>query len=74
MNVVITNKCSIFKNLHDFLYENEYCGKTKNLTPEIFLYVLDKIFIVNLKKKILIFGDTLFINFKVKVKVTRSST
>ena len=39
------------KNLHDFLYENEYCGKTKNLTPEIFLYVLDKIFIVNLKKK-----------------------
>ena len=24
-------------------------GKTKNLTPEIFLYVLDKIFIVNLK-------------------------
>ena len=40
------------KNLHDFLYENEYCGKTKNLTPEIFLYVLDKIFTVNLKKKI----------------------
>ena len=40
------------KNLHDFLDENEYCGKTKNLTPEIFLYVLDKIFIVNLKKKI----------------------
>ena len=40
------------KNLHDFLYENEYCGKTKKLTPEIFLYVLDKIFIVNLKKKI----------------------
>ena len=39
------------KNLHDFLYENEYCVKTKNLTPEIFLYVLDKIFIVNLKKK-----------------------
>ena len=37
------------KNLHDFLYENEYCGKTKNLTLEIFLYVLDKIFIVNLK-------------------------
>ena len=36
------------KNLHDFLYVNEYCGKTKNLTPEIFLYVLDKIFIVNL--------------------------
>ena len=32
------------KNLHDFQYENEYCGKTKNLTP---LYVLDKIFIVN---------------------------
>ena len=58
------------KNLHDLLYENEYCGKTKNLTPEIFLYVLDKIFIVNLKKKILIFGDTLFMNFK----VTRSST
>ena len=25
-------------------------GKQKNLTPEIFLYVLDKIFIVNLKK------------------------
>ena len=24
------------KNLHDFLYENEYCVKTKNLTPEIF--------------------------------------
>ena len=62
------------KNLHDFLDENEYCGKTKNLTPEIFLYVLDKIFIVNLKKNILIFGDTLFMNFKVKVKVTRSST
>ena len=62
------------KNLLDFLYENEYCGKTKNLTPEIFLYVLDKIFIVNLKKKFLIFGDTLFMNFKVKVKVTRSST
>ena len=61
------------KNLHDFLYENEYCGKTKNLTPEIFLYVLDMIFIVNLKK-ILLFGDTLFMNFKVKVKVTRSST
>ena len=61
------------KNLHDFLYENEYCGKTKNLTPEIFLYVLDKIFIINLKK-FLIFGDTLFMNFKVKVKVTRSST
>ena len=38
------------KSLHDFLYENEYCGKTKNLTPEIFLYVLEKIFIVNLKK------------------------
>ena len=37
------------KNLHDFLYENEYCGKTKYLTPEIFLYVLEKIFIVNLK-------------------------
>ena len=35
------------KNLHDFLYENEYCGKTKNLTPEIYLYVLDKILIVN---------------------------
>ena len=49
-------------------------GKTKNLTPEIFLYVLEKIFIVNLKKKFLIFGDTLFMNFKVKVKVTRSST
>ena len=48
-------------------------GKTKNLTPEIFLYVLDKIFIVNFKKK-LIFGDTLFMNFNVKVKVTRSST
>ena len=62
------------KNLHDFLYENEYCGKTKKLTPEIFLYVLDKIFIVNLKKIFLIFGDTLFMNFKVKVKVTRSST
>ena len=62
------------KNLHDFLYENEYCGKTKNLTPEIFLYVLEKIFFVNLKKNFLIFGDTLFMNFKVKVKVTRSST
>ena len=49
LNVVITNTFSI--NLHDFVYENEYCGKTKNLTPEIFLYVLDKIFIVNLKKK-----------------------
>ena len=48
-------------------------GKQKTLTPEIFLYVLEKIFIVNLKKK-LIFGDTLFMNFKVKVKVTRSST
>ena len=61
------------KYLHDFLYENEYCGKTKNLTPEIFLYVLDKIFIVNLKFFKKIFGDTLFMNFKVKVKVTRSS-
>ena len=49
-------------------------GKQKNLTPEIFLYVLDKIFIVNLKKFLLIFGDTLFMNSKVKVKVTRSST
>ena len=49
-------------------------GKQKNLTPEIFLYVLEKIFIVNLKKFFLIFGDTLFMNFKVKVKVTRSST
>ena len=49
-------------------------GKQKYLTPEIFLYVLDKIFIVNLKKKFLVFGDTLFMNFKVKVKVTRSST
>ena len=38
-------------------------GKQK-LTPEIVLYVLDKIFIVNLH----------FMNFKVKVKVTRSST
>ena len=27
-------------------------GIQKNLTPEIFLYVLDKIFIFNLKKKI----------------------
>ena len=62
------------KNLHDFLYVNEYCGETKNLTPEIFLYVLDKIFIVNLNNFFLIFGDTLFMNFKVKVKVTRSST
>ena len=62
------------KNLDDFLYENEYCGKTKNLTPEIFLYVLDKIFIVNLRIFFKIFGDTLFMNFKVKVKVTRSST
>ena len=26
-------------------------GKQKKITPEIFLYVLDKIFIVNLKKK-----------------------
>ena len=65
---------NFFLNLHDFLYENEYCGKTKNLTPGNFLYVLDKIFIVNLKKKNLIFGDTLFMNFKVKVNVTRSST
>ena len=48
-------------------------GTQNNLTPEIFLYVLNKIFIVNLKKK-LIFGDTLFMNFKVKGKVTRSST
>ena len=47
-------------------------GKQKKLTPEIFRYVLDMIFIVNLKKKK--FGDTLFMNFKVKVKVTRSST
>ena len=39
------------KFLHDFLYENEYYGKTKNLTPEIFCYVLEKILIVNLKKK-----------------------
>ena len=37
------------KLLHDFLYGNEYCGKTKKLTPEIFCYVLEKIFIVNLK-------------------------
>ena len=44
------------------------------VTLEIFLYVLDNIFIVNLKKFFLIFGDTLFMNFKVKVKVTRSST
>ena len=35
------------KFLHDFLYENEYYGKTKNLTPEIFCYVLEKILIVN---------------------------
>ena len=50
MNVVITNTCSFFfLNLHDFLYENEYCEKTKKLTPGIFLYVLEKIFIVNLK-------------------------
>ena len=49
-------------------------GKQKNLTPEIFLYVLEKIFIVNLKKNYLIFGDTLFMNIKVKIKVTRSST
>ena len=68
------NDVQFSKNLHDFLYENEYCGKTKNLTPEIFLYVLDKIFLVNLKKFFLIFGDTLFMNFKVKVKVTRLST
>ena len=47
-----TYVCSIFKCLHGFLYENEYCGKTKNLTPEIFCYVLEKIFIVNLKKYI----------------------
>ena len=40
----------VFKFLYDFLYENEYCGKTKNLTPEIFCYVLEKIFIVHLKK------------------------
>ena len=40
------------KNLHDFIYEKEYCGKTKNLAPEILLSVLDKIFIVNLKKKL----------------------
>ena len=49
-------------------------GKQKIQTPEIFLYVLDEIFIVYFKKKNLIFGDTLFMNFKVKVKVTRSST
>ena len=29
------------KNLHDFLYENEYCGKTKKLTPEILCYRKD---------------------------------
>ena len=39
-------------------------GKQKNLTLEIFLYVLEKIFIVNLKKKNLIFGDTLFYEFE----------
>ena len=48
-------------------------GKQKYLLLRFFLYVLDMIFIVNFKKK-LIFGDTLFMNFKVKVKVTRSST
>ena len=39
---------NFLKSLHDFLYENEHCGKTK--TPEIFLYVLEKICIVNFKK------------------------
>ena len=47
-----------------------YNGTSWNI-PGNFLYVLDKIFIVNLKKKNLIFGDTLFMKFKVKVNVTR---
>ena len=47
-------RVQFLKFLHDFLHENEYCGKTKHLTPEIFCYVLEKIFFVNLKKK---FGD-----------------
>ena len=43
-----------------YILKYVYCGKTKNLTPEIFSYVLDKIFIVNLKKKFLIFGDSFY--------------
>ena len=46
-------RVQFLKFLHDFLHENEYCGKTKHLTPEIFCYVLEKIFFVYLKKKIL---------------------
>ena len=34
----------------------------------VFLYVLDKIFIVKLKTKFLIFGDTLFYEFQVQSK------
>ena len=75
MNVVITNTCSIFFQIRMTSYiKMNIVGKQKNLTPEIFLYVLEMIFIVNLKKKIYIFGDTIFMNFKVKVKVTGSST
>ena len=50
MNVVITNTCSIFKKICMTSYmKMNIVGKQK--TPKIFLYVLDKIFIVNLKKK-----------------------
>ena len=34
--------------------------ENKNLTPEVFLYVLYKIFLVNLKKIKIIFGDTFY--------------
>ena len=74
MKVVIINTCSIFKKSANKSHmKMNIVGKQKKLTPEIFLYVLEKIFIVNLKKK-LIFGDTLFMNIKVKIMVTRSST
>ena len=63
----LTNTCSILKFLHDSLYENEYCGKTKKFTPEIFCYVLEKIFIVNLKINILILEiHNLFISRSIK--------
>ena len=44
------------------LYENEYCVKIKKITPEIFGYVLEKIFIVNLKK--IYFGRYTFYEFQ----------
>ena len=42
--------------------------KQKNSSSD-FCYVLEKIFFVNLKRKK--FKDTLFMNFNVKIKVTR---